>query len=203
MCHHPKRFSEDCIDFNMHEEKESEHLADARKTSPKDLEEASEKYGHNKHPMTTTGAEESQEDFIAGAKWQEEKEKEYSPWLAIPGLKEAALEFGEQAKDYEIGGQSFSEDMSVAFTRGAEWQKEQDNIISRQAEAQRIKTQQMCYEKGLADMKYQMMKEAIPCKVFWHDGPLLDYTQEQQDNALERIGANVGDKVKLIIVKED
>ena len=22
MCHHPKRFSEDCIDFNMHEEKE-------------------------------------------------------------------------------------------------------------------------------------------------------------------------------------
>ena len=49
----------------------------------------------------------------------------------------------------------------------------------------------------------QMMKEAIPCKVFWHDGPLLDYTQEQQDNALERIGANVGDKVKVIIVKED
>ena len=51
--------------------------------------------------------------------------------------------------------------------------------------------------------KEQMMKEAIPCKVFWYDGPLLDYTQEQQDNALERIGANVGDKVKLIIVKED
>ena len=23
MCHHPKRFSEDCVDFNMHEEKES------------------------------------------------------------------------------------------------------------------------------------------------------------------------------------
>ena len=22
MCHHPKRFSEDCVDFNMHEEKE-------------------------------------------------------------------------------------------------------------------------------------------------------------------------------------
>lgn len=34
MCHHPKRFSEDCIDFNMHEEKE--------KPIPNDLEEAEE-----------------------------------------------------------------------------------------------------------------------------------------------------------------
>lgn len=51
--------------------------------------------------------------------------------------------------------------------------------------------------------KEQMMEGAISCNVFWHDGPLLDYTQEQQDNALERIGANVGDKVKIIIVKED
>ena len=59
----------------MHEEKESEHLANTRKTSPKDLEEASEKYGHNKHPMTPTGAEESQEDFIAGAKWQKEQDR--------------------------------------------------------------------------------------------------------------------------------
>ena len=23
MCHHPKRFSDDCVDFNMHEEKET------------------------------------------------------------------------------------------------------------------------------------------------------------------------------------
>jgi hypothetical protein len=59
------------------------------------------------------------------------------------------------------------------------------------------------FEAGAKWDKEQMMNEAIPCKVFWHDGPLLDYTQEQQDNALERIGANVGDKVKLIIVKED
>lgn len=56
---------------------------------------------------------------------------------------------------------------------------------------------------GAERQKEQMMKGAIPCKVFWHDGPLLDYTQEQQDNALERISANVGDKVRIIIVKED
>ncbi len=58
-------------------------------------------------------------------------------------------------------------------------------------------------EEGYRRCREQMMKDAIPCKVFWHDGPLLDYTQEQQDNALERIGANVGDKVKIIIVKEN
>ena len=62
---------------------------------------------------------------------------------------------------------------------------------------------QVAFWKGAKWQKEQMMQEAISCKVFWHDGPLLDYTQEQQDNALERIGANVGDKVRLIIVKED
>ena len=51
----------------------AEHLADARKTSPKDLEEAAKRYGNNKHPMTPTGARESQEDFIAGAKWDREQ----------------------------------------------------------------------------------------------------------------------------------
>ena len=59
------------------------------------------------------------------------------------------------------------------------------------------------FKSGAKWLKGQIMKDAIPCKVFWHDGPLLDYTQEQQDNALERIGANVGDKVRIIIVKED
>jgi hypothetical protein len=28
MCHHPKRFSEDCIDFNMHEEKHLDGKSD-------------------------------------------------------------------------------------------------------------------------------------------------------------------------------
>lgn len=64
LCHHPKRFSEDCVDFNMHEEKESEHLADARKTSPKDLEEAARQYFENPE-----NSWEVKEVFIAGAKW--------------------------------------------------------------------------------------------------------------------------------------
>ena len=34
MCHHPKRFSEDCVDFNMHEEKE---IKESENPVPKDL----------------------------------------------------------------------------------------------------------------------------------------------------------------------
>lgn len=59
--------------------------------------------------------------FNAGAEWMQKQEEEYSPWLSINALEEASISFGEQAKMYEIGGQSFSEDMAVAFTRGAEW----------------------------------------------------------------------------------
>ena len=66
--------------------------------------------------------------------------------------------------------------------------------------------QELCdrnYENGKKDKEEEIMKDAIHCKVFWHDGPLLDYTQEQQDDVLEKIGAEVGDKVKLIIVKDN
>jgi len=105
----------------------AEHLADARKTSPRDLEEAADEY---------------------------EKKHTY--------------------QRYDGGGftPEYDATLAEAVIFGAKWQKE------------------------------QMIKDAISCKVFWHDGPLLDYTQEQQDNALERIGANVGDKVKIIIIKE-
>ena len=49
--------------------------------------------------------------------------------------------------------------------------------------------------------KQQMMKDAVECNVGWCDGLLLDYTQQQQDKALDKIGAKIGDKVKLIIIK--
>ena len=57
------------------------------------------------------------------------------------------------------------------------------------------------YENGRKDMLESLKKDAIRCNVFWHDGPLLDYTQEQQDDALERIDAHINDKVLLIILK--
>ena len=70
LCHHPKRFSEDCVDFNMHEEKESEHLADARKTSPKDLEEAAGNWICNHKNGEVLYVKDA---FIAGAKWGAEQ----------------------------------------------------------------------------------------------------------------------------------
>lgn len=57
MCHHPKRFSEDCIDFNMHEEKETKEL-DA-------LEEAAEEYLYGDPEFF----ELLRDAFKAGAKW--------------------------------------------------------------------------------------------------------------------------------------
>lgn len=49
----------------------------------------------------------------------------------------------------------------------------------------------------------QMMNDAVECHIDYYDGPNLDFTQKQLDDALEKIGAGVGDKVKLIIVKDN
>lgn len=96
-----------------------------------------------------------------------------------------------------------TEDLKECARHFANWQKEQYHFFN-EAWADNMQYQlDRNYENGKQAMKEQMMKEAISCNVIWHDCPLLDYTQEQQDNALERIGANVGDKVKIIIVKED
>lgn len=59
------------------------------------------------------------------------------------------------------------------------------------------------YQAGKEAMLEELKKDAIHCKVFWYDGPLMDYTQEQQDAALERIGAHVNDKILLIILKDE
>ena len=77
MCHHPKRFSEDCVDFNMHEEK---HLDDK---SDKSLEEEAEEY-YDEMWDELGGFAETRDGcydiffpskairntFIAGAEWQ-------------------------------------------------------------------------------------------------------------------------------------
>lgn len=41
----------------------------------------------------------------------------------------------------------------------------------------------------------------INCKIGWYDGMFLDYTQEQLSTLLDKIGANVGDEVKIYITK--
>ena len=74
MCHHPKRFSEDCVDFNMHEEKLE---------TPNDMEEAAKKeYPCDKSWMTPDMLDlnaHKQVAFRKGAKWQ--KEQTEKRWL--------------------------------------------------------------------------------------------------------------------------
>ena len=107
-------------------------------------------------------------------------------WMDASELEALLTEFAEKLKepaseDLEKAANEFGIKQGVElkpfaikfFTAGAQWDRE------------------------------QIMKDAIHCKVFWHDGPLLDYTQEQQDDVLEKIGAEVGDKVKVIIVKDN
>ena len=76
-----------------------------------------------------------------------------------------------------------------------------------------------CFDEKVADAKYQLCKQirdsidslevkevdlenSMVCKVDWYDGFLLDYTQEQQDELLEKMGADVGDKIRVILIKE-
>lgn len=59
------------------------------------------------------------------------------------------------------------------------------------------------FQKGMAEGKRLMMDEAEECFVEWYDGLYLNLTTEQMSNAIERAGAKVGDKVRVIVIKED
>ena len=52
------------------------------------------------------------------------------------------------------------------------------------------------------EVKEVDLENSMVCNVDWYDGFLLDYTQEQQDELLEKIGADVGDKIRVILIKE-
>ena len=81
MCHHPLRFSEDCVDFNMHEEIEEPEKATGieEKKLPEGLEEAAEKA--SKTWRRNEDGSESRElfpqafvrGFIAGAEWDRQQ----------------------------------------------------------------------------------------------------------------------------------
>lgn len=80
MCHHPKRFSEDCVDFNMHEEVEEPKKATGieEKNLPEGLDAAADKAVSNARWRNVNREDsfglfsnsELKELFIAGAEWQ-------------------------------------------------------------------------------------------------------------------------------------
>ena len=83
----------------------------------------------------------------------------------------------------------------------AQWQKEKDNEVADKALTMSIKLQEGWYAKGIADgeksMKEQMMKNAVEGEVI-DDGevvvPALRTILSKMDD---------GDKVRIVIVKED
>lgn len=143
MCHHPKRFSEDCVDFNMHEEKE---IKESKKPVPNDLEEAAEEYRQGEVDTGCDYIDDSDGDslyysacladaFIAGAKWQKEhqfcsdapKEKSVGGNF-LSSHKDKNLD--EIAQDYVDGVKQYNQEptwdlVQTAVCYGAGWQKDQ------------------------------------------------------------------------------
>lgn len=87
MCHHPKRFSEDCVDFNMHEEKEIEtersgsseipnylnELADYARRQVEELLPVIKKYNDYSEEQIEELRTHLMAMFLEGAGWQKEK----------------------------------------------------------------------------------------------------------------------------------
>lgn len=90
--------------------------------------------------------------------------------------------------------------MSDMFKAGADWQKKQDvRDMLKSDETNFVK----CYERGKADMKEQMMKDAIEAEVNYYgmgDKEMCVVANEEVDG--EKYNLHDGDKVKLIIIKE-
>lgn len=51
--------------------------------------------------------------------------------------------------------------------------------------------------------KEQMMKDVMPCVLEWYDGFVLNFTEEQLNDVVTKNNINIGDKVKVIVIKED
>jgi len=82
------------------------------------------------------------------------------------------------------------------------WREKEFNSHSTESEIRMSECQHLMLLLNNIEVKDVDSENSMVCKVDWYDGPLLDYTQEQQDDLLEKIGANVGDKIRVILMKE-
>lgn len=64
-----------------------------------------------------------------------------------------------------------------------------------------LKNLLLSHTKTVERQKELFTKDAIQCNVFWYDGLNIDFTQEQLDESLRKIGAGDGDRVKIVIMK--
>ena len=90
-----------------------------------------------------------------------------------------------------------SHPLNNAFIAGANWQREQDQETIEVAEDHAVFA-------GRIQMKEELEQDAISCSVD-EDSPFLflDYNPEQEHNYLQSKGFKPGDKVKVIVIKEN
>ena len=96
--------------------------------------------------------------------------------------------------------------LSRIAVRVAKWQKQKDNNNANHALVEQIKTQQMCYEKGMADMKQQMMAKAIDGDItfdYYGDDDKTYGCIAHDSFCLEDFELKDRDKVKMILIKEE
>ena len=110
-------------------------------------------------------------------------------------LEEAAEEY---ASDYP----AWNDEQVIAkyaFKRGAEWQKGQDLAEMGQSKSPlSVAYANRCFENGKQAMKEQMLKEAMEGQIYGSHG---DYWIESE--IYENLKGKEGDKVRIIIVKEE
>lgn len=130
------------------------------------------------------------------AKWgAEHAKKDETP---VPNDLEEAAE--EQAKSfgYMSHDREFKENVE-SFIAGAKWKKQRmmkdGNVILAEEDFDAEKEKSM--EWGYNLCKEQMLKEAEECELYW-DGYFLTI-----DLNMTALGYSEGDKVRIIIVKED
>ena len=215
MCHHPLRFAEDCVDFNMHEEKEVKEsegpfkepidgvlYAAACGIKNKEQTEKSEK------PIALNEELEKEMDAFLGdwksdtlpeiqddmlkfarhfAEWGEEHAKKNEP--VSDDIEEAAEKESEAAySEPSASGYAKRLFFKAGFKRGAKWR---ENHMLGIAEA--------FYEQGRHEQMEQMMKEAVEKEV-------LQVTKNRAPVVTLNLDAakyKDGDKVRVIVLPKE
>ena len=181
MCHHPSRFSEDCVDFNMHEEKEEpKKVTEIEEDKLHDgLEEAAEEYTQTllePWRFDSAGCRPPRESFIAGAEWQAEQ-FEKNRLAACDAQTEEEYERETDFAYNFIEEHHRMPTFNDAINYGAEWQK----------------------AKMLEEAIHYVVQDDLDPHGVSYNIPFIRIGEI----ALKPKGIGVGDKVKIIIVKED
>ena len=127
MCHHPERFSRDCVDFNMHEEKEieAEHRSSSEKPNNHEgLDELVNSYlQEHRHDVLLSPYNGLMEFAKLVCEWQKKP---------VKGLDDAAEEYLQNVKAHFLRTLEHPT-AKDAFKAGAEWDREQYICVGRHA----------------------------------------------------------------------